>query len=144
MYMVQHVTGGVVALAGAGHCHTVGGVWAAVLGWVQLPAELTCDGEREVGLLLSWLPLQTQSTAGHHYIDIKIMIPDTKIKHSSSCLKPLILSPRTTICCGDFCQEMFRWPPVFTTWHSAMFNFPFYKQVKHGKLLNISPLFDAA
>lgn len=65
MNVVQHVTGGVVALAWAGHCHTVGRVWAAVLGWVQLPAELTADGEREVGLLLSRLSLQMQKTKHH-------------------------------------------------------------------------------
>lgn len=72
MYVVQHVTGGVVALARAGHCHAVGRVRAAVLGRVQLPAELTCDGEREVGLLLARLPLQKQNKAGHHYRDMVI------------------------------------------------------------------------
>lgn len=62
--MFQHVTGGIVALAWAGHCHTVGGVWAAVLGRVQLPAELTRDGEGEVGLLLSRLSYTVNSFFG--------------------------------------------------------------------------------
>lgn len=53
MHMVYDVTGGVVALAWAGHRHTVGRIRAAILGRVQLPAELTADGENEVGLLLS-------------------------------------------------------------------------------------------
>lgn len=62
--MLENVTGGVIAPAGAGHRHTAGGVGAAVLGRVQLPAELTGDGEREVGLRLSRLSLREQ-TAGH-------------------------------------------------------------------------------
>lgn len=58
MYMVRHVTGGIVATAWARDRHTVGSVGAAVLRRVKLPAELTDDGEREVGLLLPRLALQ--------------------------------------------------------------------------------------
>lgn len=64
MHMVQRVTGGVVARAWAGHRHAVGGVRAAVLGRVQLPAELTVYGEREVGVLLSRLPYAVHSFFG--------------------------------------------------------------------------------
>lgn len=56
--MAQSLTGGVIASAGAGHRHAAGGVGAAVLGRVQLPAELTADGEGEVGLGLSRLVLR--------------------------------------------------------------------------------------
>lgn len=58
--MLQNVTSGVVAPAGAGHGHAGGGVGAAVLEGVQLPAELTSDGEREVGLWLPRLALRGQ------------------------------------------------------------------------------------
>lgn len=60
MHVVQHITGGVVALAWARDCHTVGRVCAAVLGWVQLPTELTGDVDRKGGLLLSQLSLLIQ------------------------------------------------------------------------------------
>jgi len=72
--MVQRVTGGVVARAWAGHRHAVGGVRAAVLGRVQLPAELTVYGEREVGVLLSRLPLKIKNTY-------------SQVNHNSSFLK---------------------------------------------------------
>lgn len=55
MNMVQHVTGGVVALPWAGYGHTARRVNAAVIRLIQLPAKLTADGQREVGLLLSRL-----------------------------------------------------------------------------------------
>lgn len=51
--MFQDITGGIVALPGAGHSHAAGGVGAAVLPRVQLPTELTGDGKREVALLLA-------------------------------------------------------------------------------------------
>lgn len=111
MYMVQHVAGGVVALARAGHRPT-GGVWAAIFGWVQLPAELAGDGEREVGLLLSWLPLQ-------HTKHRDVITAQTGPQQSVAALawNLRFLTNTQLFVVGDRCQEMFRVAsePCFTS-----------------------------